>query len=419
MTWRKLLILVATAALYVAGANAAPSAALVGFPPAWFPKAPSLTQAEGDIIRVTNADELLAAVERVAPGGTILLADGEYKLPRVIVLRQKKDLAIRSASGDPAKVTLRGKGWASKAQGDDLIHIGACDGVTIADLNFTDCHSYGIKVEAENAPKNIHIYNCRFRDIGVRAIKGSAGQDPNSRAVKGSVRYCVFENTRVPPADWLFGGDYISAIDMMALEQWTFSDNCFRNIKGRNGGGRAAIFIWVRSRQVTVERNLILDCDRGVAFGNPGQSTANRGEERLVYVAGGIIRNNFILGGPDCGIELWHAERIKVYNNSIWRPERNWARGIRIGSGTSDTDVANNLVHGEIRLDGGQARLRNNLARRLEGYFVDPASGNLALSSAAAEAIHQALPLPEVSDDIRRRPRGRRPDLGAWESSRE
>src|SRR6185503_6344043 len=194
MTWRKLLILVATAALYVAGANAAPSAALVGFPPAWFPKAPSLTQAEGDIIRVTNADELLAAVERVAPGGTILLADGEYKLPRVIVLRQKKDLAIRSASGDPAKVTLRGKGWASKAQGDDLIHIGACDGVTIADLNFTDCHSYGIKVEAENAPKNIHIYNCRFRDIGVRAIKGSAGQDPNSRAVKGSVRYCVFEN---------------------------------------------------------------------------------------------------------------------------------------------------------------------------------------------------------------------------------
>jgi hypothetical protein len=55
--------------------------------------------------------------------------------------------------------------------------------------------------------------------------------------VKGSVRYCHFENTKVPPADWLYGGDYIAAIDMMALDGWTFSDNVFRDIKGRNGGG--------------------------------------------------------------------------------------------------------------------------------------------------------------------------------------
>ena len=125
-----------------------------------------------------------------------------------------------------------------------------CDGVTIADITFTDCRSYGVKVEAENAPRNVHIYNCRFRNIGVRAIKGSAGQDPTVRAVKGSVRYCQFENSKVPPADWLFGGDYISAIDMMALDDWTFSDNYLHNIKGRHGGCRAAIFIWVRSSRI-------------------------------------------------------------------------------------------------------------------------------------------------------------------------
>jgi hypothetical protein len=307
------------------------------------------------------------------------------------------------------------QGWNSNDNHDDVVHIGHCDGVTIADLTFADCHSYGIKVEAENAPKNIHIRNCRFRDIGVRAIKGSAGQDPNVRAVKGSVRYCSFENSKVPAADWLFGGDYISAIDMMALEDWTFTDNVFRNIKGRNGGGRAAIFVWVRSSEIIVERNLIIDCDRGVAFGNPGQSTANRTGERLVYVSDGVIRNNFIAAGADCGIELWHAERIKVFNNTIWRPERNWNRGIRVGTGTSHTDIVNNLVHGEIRLDGGEAELRNNLARRLDGYVVDPASGNLALTSAATGAINEGVLLPEVTDDIRGRPRGRRPDLGAWE----
>lgn len=385
--------------------------------PSWFPTAPPLPIPRGEVIRVTTAEELLAAVDRLGPGGTILLADGHYRLPRVVVLQGKNDIAIRSAAGDPAKVLLSGKGWDSAARNDDILHIGHCEGVTIADLTFTDCRSYGIKVEAENAPKDIHIYNCRFQNIGVRAIKGSAGQDPNVRAVKGSVRYCRFENTKVPPADWLYGGDYIAAIDMMALDNWTFSDNVFRNIKGRNGGGRAAIFIWVRSRGVTVQRNLIIDCDRGIAFGNPGQATANRAGERLVYVADGIIRNNFIVGGPDCGIELWFADRIKVYNNTIWRPQRNWSRGIRVGTGTSHTEIANNLVHGEIRLEGGEAQLRQNLTGRLDSYFVDPASGNLALTSAATEAIGQGVSLPEVADDIRGRPRSGRIDLGAWESN--
>jgi hypothetical protein len=149
------------------------------------------------------------------------------------------------------------------------------------------------------------------------------------------------------------------------LEDWTFSGNVFWNIKGRNGGGRAAIFIWVRSRKVVVERNLIVDCDRGVAFGNPGKSTANIAGEGLVYVSDGVIRNNFIAGGPDCGIELWYCDRVKVLNNSIWRPEQNWNRGIRIGTGTTSTEIANNLVHGGIQSEGGDAKVHHNLADRL------------------------------------------------------
>src|SRR5512134_279614 len=176
------------------GATWVPAATVDGS--AWFPKARPLPPPRGEVTRVATTDELFAAIERAESGHTILLADGRYKLPRVIVLQRKKDLTIRGASGDPTKVILNGKGWDSNAKGDDLVHIGNCDGVTIADLTLADCRSYGIKVEAENAPRNIHIYNCRFRDIGVRAIKGSAGQDPKIRAVKGSIRYCSFENTR-------------------------------------------------------------------------------------------------------------------------------------------------------------------------------------------------------------------------------
>ncbi|MHC4581689.1 MAG: right-handed parallel beta-helix repeat-containing protein, partial [Planctomycetota bacterium] len=383
--------------------------------PSWFPEAKPLAPPSGEIISAATVNELFTAVEHVRPGGTILLADGHYRLPRIIRLAGKRDVTLRGAAGDPARVTLSGKGWDSKARGDDILHITDCNGVTIADLTFTDCRSYGIKVEAENAPKNIHIYNCRFKNIGVRAIKGSAGRDPAVRAVKGSVRFCQFENSKVPPADWLFGGDYISAIDMMALEDWTFSDNVFRNIKGRNGGGRAAIFIWVRSRGVVVERNLIINCDRGVAFGNPGKSTANVLGERLVYVADSVIRNNFIAGGPDCGIELWYAEDIKIHNNSIWRPERNFSRGIRVGTGTSGVDIINNLVHGQIRFDGGRAQRSRNLTGRLEGYFIDPMSGNLALTPGATEAIDKGVSLTDVTEDIRRQPRDELVDLGAWE----
>jgi hypothetical protein len=418
-TMRRLGRWLALLSVVLSGSASAAVAAEAGQPiPAWFPAAPSLAAPQGEVIRVATVDELLAAVDRVGPGGTILLADGHYKVPRVVVLREKKGISIRSAGGDPTKVVLSGKGWDSGAQNDDIVHIGHCEGVTIADLTFTDCRSYGIKVEAENAPRDIAIYNCRFRDIGVRAIKGSAGQDPNVRAVKGCVCYCQFENTKIPPADWLYGGDYIAAIDMMALDGWTFRDNIFHSIKGRNGGGRAAIFLWVRSRNVVVERNLIVDCDRGIAFGNPGPSTANKTGEHLVYVADGMIRNNFIAGGPDCGIELWYADRIKVYHNTIWRPQRNWSRGIRVGTGTSHTEIVNNLVHGEILLEGGTADLRQNLAGRLDGYFVDPASGNLALTPAAAKAIGQGILLPEVTDDIRRRPRQGQVDLGAWQSDR-
>ena len=162
----------------------------------------------------------------------------------------------------------------------------------------------------------------------------------------------------------------------------------------------------------------IVNCDRGVAFGNPGQSTANAAGEGLVYVSDSLIRNNFIAGGPDCGIELWYAQHIKVFNNTIWRPDQNWNRGIRIGTGTGETEIANNLVHCGIERDGGEALVHHNMTGRLEGYFVDPASGNLALTAMAVGALRQGLPRPEVTEDIRGRTRTAHLDLGGWESEK-
>jgi hypothetical protein len=46
---------------------------------------------------------------------------------------------------------------------------------------------------------------------------------------------------------------------------------------------------------------------------------------------------------------------------------------------------------------------------------VDPGAGNLRLKPTAVDAIDRAMPLSEVTEDIDRRPRGRRPDIGAHE----
>jgi hypothetical protein len=67
---------------------------------------------------------------------------------------------------------------------------------------------------------------------------------------------------------------------------------------------------------------------------------------------------------------------------------------------------------------GSVAWLATILAGHLEGCFVDPASGNLALTSAATGALGQGVPLADVPEDICRRPPRRVPEprrLGARE----
>src|SRR4030095_13731150 len=102
-------------------------------------------------------------------------------------------------------------------------------------------------------------------------------------------------------------------------------------------------------------------------------------------------------------------------HNSIWRPERNWGRGIRLGAGVVQTEVVNNLAHGGIQIEGGEANIHHNLGRRLDGYFVEPTIGDLSLTDTATAAIDQGVMLNDAPYDVRGLPRNEKPDLGAWE----
>jgi len=372
---------------------------------------PPLPPPTGKTVTVSDAAELKRAAEHAAPGTTILVADGTYAIDEPIYLRRRSNVTIRGAAGDPAKATLRGKGFAVEGP-TALLQVGDSEQITIADLGFADCRSYGLKVEAENFAKEVHVYHCHFRDIGVRAIKGSSS--PEGKAVGGSIRHCRFENTQIPPAGWLFGGNYISAIDVMSLDGWTIADNVFVNIKGRTGGGRGAIFVWVRSKNVTIERNLIVGCDRGIALGNPsGSSNFVAGAP---HVADSIVRNNFIVAGSDAPIEVWWAANVKILHNTVWCED---ARGIALSGGDKQwklerIEVTNNLFRGAIKLSS-DVNEKNNLTAPLDGCFADPKNGDLRLTQAAVKAIGKAVPLADVKDDFAGGARDAAPDLGASE----
>lgn len=115
------------------------------------------------------------------------------------------------------------------------------------------------------------------------------------------------------------------------------------------------------------------------------------------------------------GILADYTKDCRIVNNTVYDPESELGRLIRLVHRCDGMVVANNLVCGPpIRIESPSAIVtRNNLERRQFTALADPAHGNLRLTARATEAIDHAVPLPEVTDDIDRKRRGAKPDIGA------
>ena len=376
----------------------------------------------GKNIRVSTVEELQQAVLEADSNVTVLIADGTYPLKQSLIIDHKNHLTLRGESGDAAKVILQGGGWGDFYNGpresleaNDVIVIRNSEDITISDLTVAEASHYGIKLDAETEavtsnPNNIHILRCNFMNIGTRGVKGTKSKN-GKQLLGGSVRFCNFENTKILDTSGLFNGDYISGIDMMCLTGWEFSDNHFKNIKGANGGARGAIFIWVRSHDVLVERNVFIGCDRSIAFGNPHNPEYI--ESGMLHNYGGIIRNNFIIGDTEqsTGIEVAWTDNVQVCHNTIYGPGMNYS-AIRYTNKINRLLISNNLVRGRIYGEG-DVRLEGNVPGDLDGYFVNPATGDLHLTASASEALGKVIKLSIVQEDIDGQKRKDNTDVGA------
>ncbi len=133
----------------------------------WLPRAPKLPPPEGQVIRVSTVDQLFQAASDVRPGGTILVADGHYMMPRYFELRTD-DVTLRSESGDRHKVTLDG----AESRHGELVGVRACSGVTFADLTIQNIRHNGFKLNSNFGVHRVTIHNCVIHNIWQRGVKG-------------------------------------------------------------------------------------------------------------------------------------------------------------------------------------------------------------------------------------------------------
>jgi lysophospholipase L1-like esterase len=380
----------------------------------WFPKAPALPPPQGQVIKVSNVQELIEAVGQIKPGGTILLADGHYLMPHYIEIRTD-NVTLRGASGNRESVVIDG----ATSRDGELVGVRGCSGVTIADLTIQNIQYNGFKINSDSNVQELTIYNCIIHNIWQRGVKGVKVPEQNREAIRPRncrVQYCLFYNDRAKrlsddPRD-IAGGNYVGGIDVMYAKNWVISDNVFVGIRGRTREARGAVFMWFDAQDCVIERNIIMDCDAGICLGNP-----HRADGIKTHCHRCIVRNNFVTGATEGGIVPVYTQDCKVLSNSIHESDSRLGRLIRIVFDNDGLFVANNLLSGpKIRNESdSNISFVNNLEKDLTDVFVNPSQGNLHLTVLAADAIDKAVPLSEITSDIDREPRSTKPDIGADE----
>jgi hypothetical protein len=388
----------------------------------WLPPAPPLPKAAGAVIRVTNVDELFRAAEEVKPGGTILIADGHFRMPRFFDVHTD-DVTVRGESGRREAVVLD----AAQSRHGELFGITGCSGVTVADLTIQNVRYNGFKINSDLGATRVTIHNCVIRNVWQRGVKGPAVRPEDRATMRPSdvhIQHCLFVNDRPKRFEddetdtpETFDGNYVGGIDAMYARRWVIRDNAFVGIRGRTGEARGAVFLWQEAEDCVVERNAFVDCDSGICLGN-----GFRPDHVPVHATRCVVRNNFVTRCGHQGILAETTRDCRIVHNTVHDPESRLRRLIRLAQSNDGILVANNLLSGAaMRVETpGPVEARGNVERELPAdAFANARAGDLHLARDisgvwdAAEAVEDL-----AGEDFDGERRGARPDVGADERAR-
>jgi len=361
---------------------------------------PPLPVPTGSVVTVSAESELRNQAYNAPANTTIMVAAGVYQMQSFVQIIND-GIVLRGARGNRSDVVLdfggmTGGHFGILIEGDD---------VTIADLTIRNAHDHGVSVQGRDRPV---LYNLHIIDIGDQLVKVNPPTDGSNGSDEGLLACSRLEYTTSAP------DNYTNGISAHQAHGWVVRDNEWLRIRGNADECGPAILFWSQSTDTVVERNSLLNCYRGIAFGNPGHNGVDH--------SGGIIRNNFIYSEllHDTAIEMVHADDWLVAHNSVmlFNPASGLDWGMEARYSESQGNFAYNLTNMRIweNRDGASATVTGNVTYALADWFVDnAANGNLHLSAAAASAIDKASPLAEVSGDIDGHERGMTPDIGADE----
>jgi hypothetical protein len=387
------------------------------------------------LVTPEQADELPSIVRGAAPGATIALADGTYRMSggdeaaRRIQLIEP-GITLRSVSANAEAVILDGE-----YQTEEMVTINASD-VTIAAVTLTRAVNHAIHVTGgptENV-SNVRLTGLRIIDAGEQFVKvNSSGATPNTYADHGILECSLLELTARgrPQVEPTPGGCYTGGIDAHSAQGWVVRLNTFRGIYCEGSGlAEHAVHFWSASRDTLVERNIIIDCARGIGFGLGDGSGAGAdrdyddepspGVGGYVGHHGGVIRNNWLsisdgLEYFDTGIELEQAHGARVLHNTLLHPATAFA-SIAPRFPNTSVSLLNNLMVSLRERDGATVEAGHNSTAASANLFVDASAHDLRLSPAATVAIDQGEAAEDAGLDIDGNPHDNGvPDLGAHE----
>jgi hypothetical protein len=362
---------------------------------------------------VKDVASLYRAVDRANERGgnvLVLLADGRYRLARTLEL-SAPGIALVGASGRREAVAIEGDAMREDARIGNLVRI-AAPGARLEHLTLQTAGRHLVQVAGESQAHAPLLRDCVLRDAFEQLLKVS--RDPARPAAfcdGGLVEGCLFEYSAGVAPQWYVGG-----IDAHGARRWVVRANVFRHVASPGGRiAQHAIHFWATSADVVVERNVIVDCDRGIGFGlGPGEHAAR----------GGLVRNNVVHHRDtghrfaDAGIVIEGSPDVSVLHNTVLQAHRHRAAIEYRFPATRGGRIAGNLTNRPIvSRDGGDAEVVGNFTRAAPSMFRLCEPGDLRLAGPVPEVVDRGVWMPDVPDDIdgAARPAGAAPDLGAHE----
>jgi hypothetical protein len=390
----------------------------------------------GRTIAVSPGDDLGQIALATQENDMIVLADGTYDVTADVAMQLVADnVTLIGASRDASKVIIDGAHVSR-----EILQIGGSN-VTIAHITIRNARDHAIHYapRGKDITKGT-IFDVVIVDAGQQFIKSNptGSGTPMNHVDDVDVACSRFEMTDagrayVPqnPSNASYPC-YTGGIDAHAARDWSVRNNLFTGIYcDVDSLAEHAIHFWRGGRDLLIDGNTIINCARGIGLGLG--DTANGGYVRTYgddpfaadkldpYVGnyGGVVRNNMIYtdadGTTDVGIGLEQSIGTKVFHNTVVITGGATGNAIEYRFANSLVQIESNIATTIVERDNARGMLRQNQLAPPLSQFVDAASGDLHLDSAAVDAIGMAVPreaLFDIDGDVRNL---WTPDIGADE----